>query len=387
MNTQCLSCGGEIPAGAAFCPWCGKSAFKKEKARGGPKKRGNGQGTVYKSGSKYIAVKTLGYYLGEDGKKRRRTVKRSFDKKKDAIEALPTLGQLAQRKSPKSTVTFRGVYDAWLPTHKAGKSTMDCYRAAWKYFSPLHDLFAYEIDIDDLQECMDDCPHGKRTKENMKALVGLIYKYGVPRGYFPDKLILSDYLTVNGEAGAGGRPMPDSYVEKIKNAVGKVDGADLVTAQCYLGFRPAEFLALTPASYDRVNHLFIGGAKTAAGKNRTVTVAPVIQSIVDSYDGRNPEQFFCAPDGSKLRAEDYRELFYRVLDALELDNPLIEIGGVKRHTYTPHSCRHNFANLMKRASGSDKDKQSLIGHSSAEMLRYYQDAPVDDLRKITDQFT
>jgi hypothetical protein len=39
---------------------------------------------------------------------------------------------------------------------------------------------------------------------------------------------------------------------------------------------------------------------------------------------------------------------------------------------------------MKRVDGSDKDKLELIGHSSAEMLRYYQDVNIDDLRKITD---
>ena len=33
---------------------------------------------------------------------------------------------------------------------------------------------------------------------------------------------------------------------------------------------------------------------------------------------------------------------------------------------------------------SEFTKQELIGHASAEMLRYYQDAPLDDLRKIAD---
>lgn len=40
--------------------------------------------------------------------------------------------------------------------------------------------------------------------------------------------------------------------------------------------------------------------------------------------------------------------------------------------------------MMKRVTGADKDKQELIGNASAEMLRYYQDVNVDDLRKITD---
>lgn len=39
---------------------------------------------------------------------------------------------------------------------------------------------------------------------------------------------------------------------------------------------------------------------------------------------------------------------------------------------------------MKRVDGADKDKLALIGHTSNEMLRYYQDVDYQDLRKITD---
>lgn len=56
-----------------------------------------------------------------------------------------------------------------------------------------------------------------------------------------------------------------------------------------------------------------------------------------------------------------------------------------RHTYTPHFCRHTFATLMKRVDAASTDKLKLIGHTSDEMLRYYQDVPVEDLRKITDR--
>lgn len=383
----CRYCGGELPTDALFCCWCGKStAEEKEKPVHAPKKRGNGQGTIYRRGNRYVAVKTLGYYTDENGKKHRKTVSKAFDKKKDAVAALPSMTEQTQHKPEKSTATFNDVYSKWLPTLTVGKDTINCYKAAWKYFAPLHDLFAHEVDIDDLQECIDDCPHGKRTRENMKTVIGLIYKYGVPRGYFPEKLILSQYLKVGGEAGAGGVGLPDIYVEKIRKEAGTVPGADLITAQCYLGFRPSEFLALTHASYDAKEKTFTGGAKTAAGKNRVVTVAPKIQKIVDKYAAMDVEQFFCGPDGNKLDLADYRELFYSVLDALSLENPMIKVGEIERHTYTPHSCRHVFANLMKRASGSDKDKQALIGHTSSEMLRYYQDAPLDDIRKITDQF-
>lgn len=384
--SNCIYCGGEMPAGALFCPWCGKSAEKKEKPAHAPKKRGNGQGTVYKRGSSYVAVKTLGYYVGEDGKKHRKTVSKAFDKKKDAVEALPTMTSQTAHKPEKSTATLNDVYEKWFQTLTVGRDTKNCYKAAWKYFDTVHDLFAHEVDIDDLQECIDECPHGKRTRENMKTVAGLIYKYGIPRGYFPMQLNLATFLKVSGDAGSGGIALPDSYVEKIRKAAGTVPGADLVLCQCYLGFRPSEFLALRHENYDPKTKTFTGGAKTEAGKNRIVTVSPKIQKIVDKYAAMDGRQFFKSPQGIIMDKGDYRLLFYSVLDALKLENPIIKVGEIERHTYTPHSCRHVFANLMKRASGSDKDKQALIGHTSSEMLRYYQDAPVEDLRKITDQF-
>ena len=382
----CPYCGrAGSPEDAVFCSYCGKRLEKKESARS-PKRRGNGQGTVYKRGAGYTAVVTVGYWTDENGKQHRRTVSKTFEKKKDAVAALPTLAQSSSHKASKTAATFKDIYDAAVEKMTVGSGTLDCYRAAFKYFAPLHNLFAHEIDVDDLQGCIDDCPRGKRTRENMKTIAGLVYKYGIPRGYFPEKLNLAEFLKPGGEAGAGGRGLPDEYVRAISEAVGVVPGADLVTAQCYLGFRPAELLALTHEDYDAQRRLFRGGAKTEAGKNRTVTVAKKIQPIVDAYAALPGERFFTGPDGKPLSDAAYRALFYSVLDALGLDNPTVEISGMERHLYTPHSCRHVFASLMKRAVGADKDKLALIGHTSTEMLRYYQDAPVDDLRKITDQF-
>ena len=85
-----------------------------------------------------------------------------------------------------------------------------------------------------------------------------------------------------------------------------------------------------------------------------------------------------------MTIRDYRELFYSVLDKCGVENPVEDVGGVKRHKYTPHSCRHTFATMMKRVPGADKDKLSLIGHTSNEMLRHYQDVSFEDLRKVTD---
>ncbi len=170
MNA-CKKCNGSLPDGAKFCPWCGRAVNKEPTHR----KRGNGQGTVIAlPNGKFKAVAVVNYYTTPEGKRRRHTRCKTFTRRKDAVNAIPTL--LADPKKQKKTITFKELYDLWLPTHRAGKSTIDCYKAAIKYFEPVWGIRMADIDVDDLQECIDACPHGKRTKENMRAVCGLVYK-------------------------------------------------------------------------------------------------------------------------------------------------------------------------------------------------------------------
>lgn len=378
---NCKRCGAVLPIGANFCPACGRAVVLKHSV----KKRGNGQGTVKAlDNGKYMLTVTLGYYTDDDGKRHRKTRSRVFERKKDAIAAVPLL--LADpRKEEKKAITFKELYDKWLPTHRAGKSTIDCYKAAFKYFAPLYSMRMSEIDVDDLQECVDDCPRGKRTRVNMKSVCGLVYKYGIPRKAVPDNLNLAPFLIAEGENAAHRSSFTDVEIEKIKKACGKIPHAEEIYCMIYTGFRPSEFLALQSSDYDATRKTLTGGAKTAAGKNRVVTLSPKIAPLIAQAAASGGPLF---PDsaGKAYKLQDFTEnVFYPALDAIGIDNPIVEIaGGVKRHKLTPHSCRHTFATLMKRVGGADKDKLELIGHASGEMLRYYQDVDIADLQKITD---
>ena len=374
---RCRKCREDLPDGSKFCLRCGA----KQDVAHNPKNRGNGQGSVYQLPNKsWIAIKTIGYEVTDDGKKKRITRSKSgFKTKKEAVAYLPFVGT-GERSNP---ITFLQIYDSWEPTHRAGKSTMDCYRAAKKYFRPIWHQKFQDINIDDLQECVDECGKGKRTRENMKALAGLLYKYAIPRHLAT--LNLGQYMIVGGGDSGGKDALPTEAVKSIAQHVGLVPGADYVLSQCYLGFRPSEFLALDAIDYNRSERAFVGGAKTDAGRDRVVTVSPKIQPIIDRLvKDKLSGPVFCSADGSAMTIRDYRELFYSVLDKCGVENPVEDVGGVKRHKYTPHSCRHTFATMMKRVPGADKDKLSLIGHTSNEMLRHYQDVSFEDLRKVTD---
>ena len=375
---KCRKCKATIPNDSKYCCACGA----KQSVSRNTKNRGNGTGSVYQLANKrWIAIKTIGYKPGPSGKNVRLTRSKSgFKTKREAIEYLP---QLTASKTPKST-TFRALFDMWRPTHRAGKSTMGNYDAAVKYFEPVWYLDLQDITIDDLQDCIGECPKGKRTHENMKALCGLLYKYAIPR-HLSD-INLGQYLVVGGSSSSEKTALPDTAVKAIEANVGRVDGADYVMCHCYLGFRPSELLALDVINYNRRERAFVGGSKTDAGRDRVVTVSPKIQPIVDRLTAdKIAGPVFCSKNGSRMPIKAYRALFYRVLDECGIANPVIVTDGVRRRKYTPHSCRHTFATLMKRVSAADKDKLELMGHTSTEMLRYYQDVSCEDLRRATDQ--
>lgn len=373
----CVKCGAEVPD----LPFCGACGWKQEKAPPVRHKRGNGQGSVFRlPNGKYKAVVTLGYTLDDQGRKRRRTRSQVFEKKKDAVAALPGLRE-SPRQRERQGMTFRQVFDAWLPTHRAGKSTLDCYRSAVRYFGPLYSMPFPDVDVDDLQDCLDECPKGRRTKENMRACAGLMYKYAIPRHLTGDGLNLAQYLTVTGEAAAHRDALTELELARLWRYIGIVLGADQILIMCYTGFRPSEFLALTAVSFDAAAQTLTGGAKTEAGKDRIVTLSPKIAPLVARLAARGGP---LAGEWSSLkRWSDV--VFYPALEACGIDNPIVDVsGGVQRHRITPHSCRHTFATLIKRVQGADKDKLELIGHTSGEMLRHYQDVDLADLRRITD---
>ena len=380
MIMQCRKCRAQIPDESRFCLRCGAKQTTKQRT----KSRINGTGTVFQRPNKtWIAMKTISYTIQEDGSKRRKTISKSgFKTKKEALEYLPFL---IPSEEAKREIEFKKLYEIWEPTHRAGKSTMDCYKAAFNWFRPIWDFHLDHITIDDLQACLDECPKGKRTKQNMKALAGLLYKFAIPRRYID--LNMAQYLIVTADDAEARSALPLSAVAALMHRAEIIPYASHIICQCYLGFRPAELLALRIEDYNPALRAFTGGSKTDAGKDRIVTVSPKIQSLIDRQIGtRSTGTVFCGKDGSPLSTASYRSVFYDALDAIGLENPVEGEGDAARRRYTPHSCRHTFATLLKNVKAPDKDKLSLIGHTSTEMLRHYQDVDIEALRRITDAF-
>ena len=278
---ECRKCKKEIPDESVFCNHCGaKQEAKAHKTR----TRGNGEGTAYKRGKTWTACYIAGWILDEETGKAHpdKRTKGGFPSKAAALAYIPELKKnVVSDIDPK--ISFQRLFLRFSEQHedRVTKSTMDCYKAAYKHYRDVWSLPFAALGIDDLQNCVDECPAGRRTRENMKALGTLMYKFAASRKLIKDNENTAQYIYVTGDKGT--RPaLPLSDLETIRKAIGKVPYADYIYILAYLGMRPNEMLSLTRDSYHSENGIdyLVGGFKSEAGTDRIITISPKIRQYI-----------------------------------------------------------------------------------------------------------
>lgn len=379
----CQKCGIDLPETFAFCPMCGKSVAKQEKKR---RRRANGEGSVIRRGKSYSIRITTGWELKDGRAVQQFAEKGGFKSQKAAMEYMPKLREEASRPhSSYEKITFEELYDKLIERHakRVSKSTMGCYVSAHKHFSEIYSLPFAELNTEDWQLCIDDCPNGIRTKQNMKALGTLMYKLAAELRVFGvnTETNFASLVWLPTDDRESRQPFTLEELEKIKaGASAGIRYADWILAMCYTGFRPSEFLALKKDSFDAERWTLRGGAKTEAGKNRIVPVHPLIRSIIAKQMISPGEYLFSVHRDKPTMLDNFRQAcFYPALEALGIQSVPKPREKPER---TPYSTRHTFATLMKSVKGSDKDKAALMGHTSFEMTLHYQHEDYDSLKKI-----
>ena len=367
----CKKCKKEIPEGAVFCHLCGSKQIRERAVR----KRSNGEGTVYKdSTGKWVAEYTLGWD-DEDGKLiRRKRRKKGFPTKAEALAALPDLKQELPQQDP--NIKFKDLYKKWMDRHeeKVTTSTINCYKSAYKYFSPLYYVDFAKIRTDHLQKCIEDCPHGRRTKENMKALGTCLWRYAmesdlVDRNY-------AEYLYIKKEEQAEKQAFSREQLDTMWKNLPEHPDLKYILLLCYTGMRLGELLTAKTENYHPKEGYFIAGIKTKAGKDRIIPISPRIAPFFQDF----AKGSLLFTDSTMSESKFRKTLFYPALQAIGMDPKRDDDS----HLYTPHCCRHTFATLMKNINAPATDKQKLIGHSKFEMTAHYTHTDLDSLRKITD---
>ena len=371
---------------AHFCYICG-TTLTADTAQDKPpprtqrsKSRGNGQGSVYKRGKTYTAIITVGHYIGEDGNTVwvRRT-KGGFKTKKEAVNFLPELKAQVYGVDRRKDYSFHDVYNMWLDEHKmqVSKGCINSYKAAWRYYSDIYGLKINEIRTETLQNCIDKCPKGKRTKEMMRAVATQIFKFCLRKDIVNKNY--SEYLKAEGEVQEPRIPFTMKDLQKMWAEIKRNPASNIsvVLILCYTGLRLGELLSLQTQSFYEEDgvYWFVGGSKTAAGKNRRIPVPSNILPLLRNWGlgKKGYGEWLISVNGRKMREKDFREKFYY---------PALKDLGLPR--LVPHCCRHTYATLLKDVNVSDKDKMAAIGHSQPSMTMHYTHADLTGIRKIAE---
>ena len=140
------------------------------------------------------------------------------------------------------------------------------------------------------------------------------------------------------------------------------DDVQMILLMIYSGFRIKAYETL---EIDLNKKCFVGGVKTAAGKNRTVPIHP---SIMDYARKLRAKKYpFCSGE-KNIIAQPFRSgVFYPCLESLGI------ITAESGEKHTPHDTRHTFSWLCDRDGVDELSKHMLMGHAiqgDVEKIKY-----------------
>lgn len=382
---DCPKCLRSIPDGSAFCCRCGFRLNQSPRKRS---KRPNGSGSVFRRGDGWKA-QVVDHYERVDGTKSGiRPVyktKSGFRTKKDALAYLPTLIASSPANHDHPVLTFSDNFSRWSSVYerRVSQKTMEGYNGAFRHYKKLHLVMVDAISATDLQNCIDLCPAGRRTKQLMKVVANLVFKYCIDDDQVSKNPAANLYI--GNEESTHYEPLTEDELASIERC--GLPYSDYIVAMCYLGHRPAEFFGFHKSDYHELDGIayIAGGIKTKAGKERAVTIPPRIAEIIQrQLATEGTDLLFPRIDRNQSGEQTgYSQMPVRYFNKFVWKPLMAQLGIVGK---VPYATRHTYANKMKRVTGDEKDKAGLMGHASYSTTReHYQTTTLAEKQAITDQ--
>lgn len=376
---KCVKCLRDIPDICTYCMFCGW-----KQSRGVRSRNPNGAGTAYKRNNTWTVKVYIGTKVNAKGKRVPQVrTKGGFKTKSAALKYAPVL----LGTQPTKFNTFLEIYWRWKDSYESrvSTSTMKGYDAAIAHFKSLYDMPINRVTANLLQNCISMTTQGRRTKQMMKVVAGLVMKYAMDDNQIAKNP--AENLYTGNEESVPREPITDQELKVIKEAFGTEPYAKYVYALCYLGFRPTEFLSLTKDSYHEEGeyHYFVAGIKTKAGKNRVVTIPPAILPIIKERLEVDGTEYLFPRMSTNRKGEptgfvQITEAYFREF----IFKPMMDRLGISGKV--PYSTRHTYADKIKHADGPARDKAALMGHSDySTTQRFYQSTNIEERSAITDQ--
>lgn len=323
----------------------------------------NGYGSVYKLSGKrrcpWIARKTKGWLIDDDTQtaKQLYVTVGYYATRQEALNALANYNANPY-DIEMHTITFAEVYEKWSVAHfaKIVPSAQRTWVSAFNHSKPLHNMRMRDIRANHLEGTIQNANVGDSTKQRMKSLYNLMYKYALKY-----EIVDKDYAAL-----CDGVKRCKPKIERISYSSAEIKllwdnvgfpFVDMVLIGIYTGWRPQELAVLKICDIDIDNWTMYGGLKTDAGRNRCVPVHPDIRQLVlDNYNKAvamdsstlfNDEN---GQQGTQLTYDKYRGRFNKINKKLQF-------------SHRPHDTRHTFITLAKEAGVNEYILKLVVGHA------------------------
>lgn len=333
---ECIKCRSALPAGAVYCPLCGK---KQEQGKRKALKRANGSGTVYKLQGRrkrpWVAARgkvIIGYY----------------EKKTDALDVL---GRLAGRDiTSQYNMTFADVFETWKTEHykSIGSKGIEAYNRAYAVFAPLHKKQFRSLRTADFQAVMDlhmDKAHSTTSK--YKQLITQMSQWAIREELiatnFAKFVRISDSIKHEKET--------FSNQEIALLEANNSETAKIILMLIYTGMRISELFQLPLVDYHE--SYVIGGEKTEAGRNRIIPIRPEGRKYFSYFATHADGELLLSGYTGQKTVPNFRRRDYY---------PLLERLGISRKT--PHATRHTYASRARRENMPPEILQKILGHAN-----------------------
>lgn len=343
---------------------------------------GNGNGSVFKMKDKRrkpwrAMITTKIVYDEEKGKSiQKRRVIGNYATQKEAVEALAEY-----LKNPydidTNKITFSEVYERWSEEHfkEIVPSAARTWRSAYSYFKPIYDMRFLDIRPNHIEGCIKDAAVGGSTKQRMKSLCNMLYRYALKY-----EIATVNYADLCDSVKRGKPtiirvPFTDEE-EKILWENITFPFVDMVLIGIYSGWRPQELAILKIENVDLEEHVFSGGLKTDAGRNRSVPIHDKIYDLVKKnyekavsmgseflFNDENGQQ------GTSLTYDKYRGRFNKITKKFHF-------------SHRPHDTRHTFITKGKKAGMDEYLLKIIVGHEISDVTeKVYTHRSMEELRR------
>lgn len=336
-----------------------------------PIKRANGTGTIIDFGTRahlrYGARVTVGII---DGKQTYKYIGR-WQTRTEAQTHLD-LYNVGMYDVP-SNITLSELYREWsdMKYKNLSPQRIRGYSAAFKKFSPLHNIKFGTLRTIHYQNIIDSLNTGRDGKNDMKVLLSSLYKYAMQND-IADKNY-AQFITLPKKEKKDKEIFSDEDIKKLWQ---NTPDSDIILILIYTGFRIQELLNISKSDIDIENMIIQGGIKSEAGKNRIVPIHHKIQPIIKKYYDNKNNMLFTRENGDVISQDYFRRYMYY---------PLLDKLGIEKKS--PHSTRHTFASILSKNGAGKKEIQTLLGHTDyAFTANVYTHTDVNELKKAVEMF-